>query len=555
MAKKDVIIDVKVNKGNSDKTINDVKKNLNDLGDKAGEAGSKVGESIGNISPRFAALRQQISTIGNALKAAFASPIGIILLAVASAIGVLVAAFKDFSPLVDGLADTLKGLSAAFNQALTNIRNFFTGNEANNKSLRQAYEMGKLASSAMRDYEDAIGAVNLKSAQYEKAINILLKQAKNQNITFAERNKLLAEAMRLQEAQIKLEQEQASRQSKSLILEAMAANATAAQIRQIQQGALLSEIVGLDDEKTKLALKNYQEYLQQKLSKEQSFEGRRERINNLIDANENKRLEDAKKRADEEIAAREKQHKAILSYIKDFEELQQKQADYEKKRKASLIQSRQEEYEYLRKTNEDIINNESEFFETRLAAMKEALEKGWLTQKQYDDLIIKNDQLVRAEKMKMVQSTADIFAALSSLAGENEAASKTFALMQIAADTATAISGALASSMSPKSVDNQLTGGVAGVAKFLAISGIILTQAARAKQVLTTKSFSGTSGGQGMALGAPPIVRATSSQVNLNGNQMNQLQQGSNQRVYVLENDITTTQSKVAVIQNKATIG
>jgi len=143
------------------------------------------------------------------------------------------------------------------------------------------------------------------------------------------------------------------------------------------------------------------------------------------------------------------------------------------------------------------------------------------------------------------------------LAGENEQASKSFALMQIAADTAMAITSALASSMSPKSVDNQLTGGISGVVKFLTISGIILTNAARARNILTSKSFSGISSGAGITMGAPTvtnapaIVRPTSSMVNLDGQSVNAMQK---QRVYVLESDITNTQNKVQNIQQKAII-
>lgn len=549
MAEKEVIVNLRAKTKNSVEDVQKLKteidntgESIDNLADKSTKAKTKtkgLSDTIDAMPQPVRRLKDGFDELANGFKAIIASPIGLILTGVAAAIGVLIAAFRTFSPLVDAVEDSFSGLSAAFSQGLKNVRNFLTGNSELNKSLSQSYELGKLASQSMREYEDAIDGVNLKSALFEKSINIILRQAKNENLSYAERNKLLEKSLTLQNQQIKVEEEQAQKRSKSLILAAMAAGATAKQIVQIQKGTSLQDIIGLDDEKTEAALKAYQQYLSERVSMEQGYEARRERITNLIDANENNRIENNKKRLKDEEEAAKKREELEAKRLKD----KQAAIQAEKDSLQSLIDWQAEQDKNDTDAKNSIASD----------AIKRTIAHNDKTRRSE----IETQEAIMNARIKTMQLTGDIFGALSSLAGENEQASKSFALMQIAADTAMAITSALASSMSPKSVDNQLTGGISGVVKFLTISGIILTNAARAKNILTSKSFSGISSGAGITMGAPAvtnapaIVRPTSSMVNLDGQSVNAMQK---QRVYVLESDITNTQNKVQNIQQKAII-
>ena len=319
----------------------------------------------------------------------------------------------------------------------------------------------------------------------------------------------------------------------------MAAGATAKQIAQIQKGTSLQDIIGLDDEKTEAALKAYQQYLSERVSMEQGYEARRERITNLIDANENNRIENNKKR------------------LKDEKEAAKKREELEEKRLKDKQAAIQEEKDSLQSLIDWQAEQDKNDTDAKNSIASDSIKRTLAHNDKTRRSEVETQEAIMNARIKTMQLTGDIFGALSSLAGENEQASKSFALMQIAADTAMAITSALASSMSPKSVDNQLTGGISGVVKFLTISGIILTNAARARNILTSKSFSGISSGAGITMGAPTvtnapaIVRPTSSMVNLDGQSVNAMQK---QRVYVLESDITNTQNKVQNIQQKAII-
>lgn len=549
MAEKEVIVNLRAKTKNSVEDVQKLKteidntgESIDNLADKSTKAKTKtkgLSDTIDAMPQPVRRLKDGFDELANGFKAIIASPIGLILTGVAAAIGVLIAAFRTFSPLVDAVEDSFSGLSAAFSQGLKNVRNFLTGNSELNKSLSQSYELGKLASQSMREYEDAIDGVNLKSALFEKSINIILRQAKNENLSYAERNKLLEKSLTLQNQQIKVEEEQAQKRSKSLILAAMAAGATAKQIVQIQKGTSLQDIIGLDDEKTEAALKAYQQYLSERVSMEQGYEARRERITNLIDANENNRIENNKKRLKDEEEAAKKREELEAKRLKD---------------KQAAIQAEKDSLQSLIDWQAEQDKNETD---AKNSIASDAIKRTIAHNDKTRRSEIETQEAIMNARIKTMQLTGDIFGALSSLAGENEQASKSFALMQIAADTAMAITSALASSMSPKSVDNQLTGGISGVVKFLTISGIILTNAARAKNILTSKSFSGISSGAGITMGAPAvtnapaIVRPTSSMVNLDGQSVNAMQK---QRVYVLESDITNTQNKVQNIQQKAII-
>ena len=148
---------------------------------------------------------------------------------------------------------------------------------------------------------------------------------------------------------------------------------------------------------------------------------------------------------------------------------------------------------------------------------------------------------------------------MSSNAKEAYEINKDVALLQLGVDTAKAISSLVSSSTANPL--NSVTFGAAGIAQFAAGLASVLANMAQAKQLLST-GYSGTvtaatSKSSGSSTANKP---ATNSPANsFTAPQFFGLGQGGNQgsnppqKVYVSETDITNTQNRVAVIQNRST--
>jgi hypothetical protein len=157
------------------------------------------------------------------------------------------------------------------------------------------------------------------------------------------------------------------------------------------------------------------------------------------------------------------------------------------------------------------------------------------------------DAEVAAEKAKqsakenLYKASIDLANSIAALAGEQSKTGKAIALSVIAADTATAISGALSVTQKP-SPDNVATGGLAGAAKYIGLAAMILTNAKKARDILKGGQPSAPSGMQSSGGGLPqmaaPQISSTLPQVS-----------GFEQRVYVTEGDISRTQGRVASLK------
>jgi len=155
----------------------------------------------------------------------------------------------------------------------------------------------------------------------------------------------------------------------------------------------------------------------------------------------------------------------------------------------------------------------------------------------------------RQMRLDTLSSISSVLGSLADLAGENEKTQKAFALAQIATDTAIALSNASASAFSPASPDNAVTGGLAGVAKYASFVAIILSNAARARQIL---KGGGASGGSN----APATPNAPQT-TPLTGGTLPDTEAGQFAgmgKVYVLEGDITKTQTRVRRVRNVSVV-
>ena len=152
---------------------------------------------------------------------------------------------------------------------------------------------------------------------------------------------------------------------------------------------------------------------------------------------------------------------------------------------------------------------------------------------------LKNDA-IKTSQETAYNSTASALGSIAQLFGQATAAGKAAAILQIGLDEARAISGALANSQSPIDPTNAATGGIAGVAKFIAISASILSGFARVKQILGASTQSPNVAGAGGNLSS---LSVNSGYLPTSDQTAGQL--GGNNRVYVLEGDISRTQTRV----------
>ena len=169
-----------------------------------------------------------------------------------------------------------------------------------------------------------------------------------------------------------------------------------------------------------------------------------------------------------------------------------------------------------------------------------------LSQEQIQDEQKKQEAIQQA-RIAGLQNAANVLGSLGALMKEGSDEAKAFGLLQIAVDTATALTQAQANAMAP-TPDNVATGGIAGFAKYAAYVGIILSNVARAKALLKTSS-----GGTGN-VGAAGVPAAPSFAPIGGGALPDEQQFGGMGRVYVLEGDITKTQTRVRRLRNTSVV-
>jgi len=162
---------------------------------------------------------------------------------------------------------------------------------------------------------------------------------------------------------------------------------------------------------------------------------------------------------------------------------------------------------------------------------------------------IKREQAIQDAKEAIFNEAQGLADAIVGLAGEQSRVGKAIALAQIGADTARALSGALANANST-TPDNVATGGLAGIAKYIALAANILTNSKRAYDLIKAPapSVSGSSSTSSSAAASIPQFRPPTQQLPGTEDFTGQ------NRVYVTEADISNTQNKVKVTEGISTV-
>lgn len=211
----------------------------------------------------------------------------------------------------------------------------------------------------------------------------------------------------------------------------------------------------------------------------------------------------------------------------------------EKKAEAEKQKVAKEAEERLKKEAED----EEEMFKAELERDVELAEAKIANAKYVAEEEAKAKQAVADLEQKIFDESQALATAVINLAGQQSKIGKAVALAQIGADTAKALTGALANSQSA-TPDNVATGGLAGIAKYIALATTILTNSKRAYDIIKAPAPTASLSGGGSASAAVPRFNAPTTRLP----QTDEFTQV--RRVYVTERDITNVQDKVRVTES-----
>jgi hypothetical protein len=257
-----------------------------------------------------------------------------------------------------------------------------------------------------------------------------------------------------------------------------------------------------------------------------------------------------KQKADQEKANKEREDNFKQTTEKEIADAQKATDDYFTIQQTALIQQGATQAEFdaleLKRLNAKLQNardygQSTVDIEKDIAAKKKDI---------YDkDAKAKEDteKAKRAAEMATLESASSIIGSLGQLFGESEKSQKAFGLAQIAVDTAKALTAAQANAMAP-TPDNVATSGAAGFAKYAGYVAIILSNVARARALIKGSGGGGGGGGSAAAPAAPSFAPT------VGGGLPDEQQFGGMGRVYVLEGDITKTQTRVRRLRNTSVV-
>lgn len=239
---------------------------------------------------------------------------------------------------------------------------------------------------------------------------------------------------------------------------------------------------------------------------------------------------------DEEAAAQRRVFELQQqSFAKQTEVAGQIRALIQQQRALELAEKQKQEAEEKRIADEKL-KREQEDARVRIELEKKVLEEQRLAAEEKKRI----EDAKRQAELDTYNASQELATALVNLIGNQTKLGKGIALAQIGADTARALSGALANSNSP-TPDNVATGGLAGIAKYIALASTIAINAKRAIDIVKSGNVSkGASIGSApsTSVSVPTTLRASSVNV---GNEF----VTADRRVYVLQGDITRTINNV----------
>jgi uncharacterized membrane protein YgcG len=269
----------------------------------------------------------------------------------------------------------------------------------------------------------------------------------------------------------------------------------------------------------------------------------------VLEADFNKKQEDENKKNQEKrnAEAKARQDDRLKKSIEDFKSREQI-AQNEKEFEANLL-----EEDRLANEKEEQRKREDTAFNIAWSIEQYQYEKA--QKKKIQEQALADQKVIEEARLSIMRDSYLVINNLGELAVgqqfKNTAVGKTLALTQIAIDTAMAISSLTKNSQANPT--NAVTGGISGIAQFASGMVQITGNMLKAKSILNGGGNVSTGGGgaSGSAMGGGNV---SSQPPRLDTFQSNRTPMNANQRVYVLEKDITDSQGRVARIRHNATL-
>ena len=507
-------------------------------------------------------IKTQVITAFTTLRGAvMATGIGLLAVGVAALIA-------NFDKVSEWISKSWFGkLAKGIGEAVTAVTDFLGVTSQAERDLEKMTTANKKANDTLSNQIDVLTALGgkekevykLKMQQYENELNVLratlkakgklteeeAKQFKDlktqQQVTTIEFNKQQKDAAKkASDDQIKAAQETAQKQrelAEQRKQNQLEINAT---MLALDQSTLDAQIKAADAAfATKVTAMRNQGYTEKQIATLRDAE-----LEKVRTAFYDKQKADDKKAADEKAEFQKTQNESLLQANDTYFKAAQTQLI---ERNASQAEFDALELERLQanldaqKAINDANSAEVVAAEAELAAKKKEI---------YDkDAKAKEDteKAKRAAEMATLESASSIIGSLGQLFGQSEKEQKAFGLAQIAVDTAKALTAAQANAMAP-TPDNVATSGAAGFAKYAGYVAIILSNVARAKALIKGSGGGGGGGGAAAAPAAPSFAPT------VGGGLPDEQQFGGMGRVYVLEGDITKTQTRVRRLRNTSVV-
>lgn len=271
----------------------------------------------------------------------------------------------------------------------------------------------------------------------------------------------------------------------------------------------------------------------------------------------------------EKVKAAEEERRKAAKEAKDRQDkIDREEAAFQEKEKERRLQSMGDEYRrrlLIEKAYRDKKAEDKKTAEEQEAAADQATIDGFnaRTAKWQEDQI-RNTEYIKNAKLSIAQDTFNSLTALGQIFINDqkklEKFNKAAALVQIGIDTAKAISALVSASQANPA--NAATSGIAGITQFASGLAIILTNIAKAKQIL---SSSGSSGSISLGGGGGGTTIPSSQPVGFNPPSTGETVPGPTGsggktpktepiRVYVTETDIRKVTGRIDDIQARATV-
>lgn len=517
-------------------------------------------DSLGQINPQLGGAIEGFKGLVSTAKAFIATPIGLILAAVALALGAVFKYLEKFEPVLDVIEDAVTAVSNIFNSFIDNldkvgslIGGILTGNFS--KAAQAASELGSAMKNAAiegqaildltREIDDLTIEFELSSSRVELQIKRLVTAAKNRTLTANEQQKILNQALELENSQLgknlEIKRKQFEADFRALVLSKQSqVNKNEAFQEAVKQNKSLQEQFEIlatsgifSPEQLANALASFKA-IDQAEGQSLAFT---EKVQNQKDAIAERAAAANKARADKEKAAAEKRAADLQKLIDKENELAQKgiQKGIERINKQKQLESELEavrkeiaakNIEQIEVTNfeelklfvqkekektqllidAETIRRDAELKNTELSEIEKQIIITNSNQKivelaQARDTAILQSSKQLSEKEKAIadattqakiQSARDLAGELSNLAEQGTVAAKVAALAQIAINTAEAIAGLTRNS--EQNPANAVTFGAAGAIQFAAGLIRIIANIGQARQALASFASGGYTG-------------------------------------------------------------